>query len=60
MTVRYRGGAEAYYEIKARGRTFRVPGVLCIHDVMKDIVGSHAQGVRAAERFWAAHPNAGD
>ena len=43
ITVVYRGGSEAWYEIKARGRTYRRPGYLAIHDVFKDIVGWQAE-----------------
>lgn len=35
LSVKYRGGAEAWYEIKARGRTYRVPGHRALHDVME-------------------------
>lgn len=34
MTITYRGGSEAWYEIKTRGRTWRVPGHVAIEDVM--------------------------
>lgn len=37
LTVSWRGGPEAWYEIKARGRTGRVPGWLSFHDVMMRI-----------------------
>lgn len=35
ITVSYRGGPEAWWLIRARGREFRVPGHLCIHDAMR-------------------------
>jgi len=39
VTVRYRGGAECWYEVKARGRVWRAPGVLALHDVMEAVYG---------------------
>lgn len=39
MTVRYRGGSEAWIEVKARGRVWRYPGVLSFYDVMRDVWG---------------------
>lgn len=44
MTVRYLGGAEGWWEIKARGRTYRRPGVRALHDVMLDLL--ELQGAR--------------
>lgn len=37
ITVKFRGGAEAWWEIRARGRTFRRPGHVAIHDLMREI-----------------------
>lgn len=37
ITVSYRGGAEAWYEIHARGRTYRATGVTALHDVMETL-----------------------
>lgn len=37
VTVRYRGGAEAWYEVKARGRTWRFPGHVALHDAFDRI-----------------------
>lgn len=37
ITVSYRGGSEAFYELRSRGRTWRLPGSLCLHDVMRRI-----------------------
>lgn len=34
LTVRLRGGPECWWEIKARGRTYRYPGTLSLHDVL--------------------------
>lgn len=39
ILIRYRGGPECWYEIKARGRTHRVTGSTCLHDVMTTIYG---------------------
>lgn len=35
ITVRYRGGNECWYEVKARGGTVRVQGWLGFHDLMQ-------------------------
>ena len=37
ISVKYRGGPEAWYEIKARGRTVRYPGWVCLSDLMQEI-----------------------
>lgn len=37
IKVKYRGGSEAYYEIHARGRVFRRPGTVALHDIMQEI-----------------------
>lgn len=37
LTVTYRGGSEGWYEVRARGRTYRRPGWVAIHDLMRDI-----------------------
>lgn len=37
MSVTYRGGPECWWEIKARGEVWRVPGVIALHDVMRHI-----------------------
>lgn len=34
ITIRYRGGSEAWWAIEGRGRTWYVPGHLCLHDVL--------------------------
>jgi hypothetical protein len=38
LTIRYRGGAEAWWEVKARGRSWRVPGHVALHDVMRMVL----------------------
>lgn len=37
ITVKYRGGSECWYELKARGRTYRVPGYVDLHSVMEGV-----------------------
>ena len=37
ITVRYRGGGEGWWELKARGEVWRRPGSLCLHDVLREI-----------------------
>jgi hypothetical protein len=39
LVVKYRGGAEAWWEIKARGRIYRMPGWVALHDAMVSIYG---------------------
>jgi hypothetical protein len=34
LTVRYRGGPEAWVEVKARGTTYRFPGSVCLFDAL--------------------------
>lgn len=34
LTLVYRGGPEAWWEIRARGRVWRRPGVTALHDIM--------------------------
>lgn len=38
IEVRFRGGAEASWLITARGRTWRVPGHVCVHDALAAVV----------------------
>lgn len=37
MIVRFRGGAECWWEITARGNVWRAPGYVSLHDVMARI-----------------------
>ena len=37
VSVKYRGGAQAWYEIHARGGVLRVTGDTALHDVMSRI-----------------------
>lgn len=37
LTLRYRGGSEAWYEIRVRGRTIRRPGHVALHDLWREI-----------------------
>lgn len=39
LQVTHRGGSESWYEIKARGTTWRFPGHRCLEDVMSQIYG---------------------
>lgn len=39
ISVKYRGGNECWWEIKARGTTLRVPGHLALHDVLMSLSG---------------------
>lgn len=35
VTIRYRGGSEAWWLIEARGTRQAFPGHMCIHDIMQ-------------------------
>lgn len=37
ITVTYRGGAECWYNLEARGRHGVFPGVASLHDIMREI-----------------------
>jgi hypothetical protein len=39
ITVKYRGGPEAWYEIHARGSMGRFPGYVSLHDALSEING---------------------
>jgi hypothetical protein len=39
LTVKFRGGDEAWWEIRCGDRTIRRPGVTALHDVLKDVYG---------------------
>lgn len=39
IMVRYRGGAEAWWLIEARGTAQAFPGHLCLHDVLSAVNG---------------------
>lgn len=39
LSVSFRGGPECWWEIKARGRTWRRPGSLALHDVLSQLYG---------------------
>ncbi len=41
LTITYRGGAECWYLIEARGSHGVVSGALAIHDVMREINNVH-------------------
>lgn len=40
ITVRYHGGPEAWWCIKARGCEFRFPGHTALHDVMRAVMNN--------------------
>lgn len=40
MTVRYRGGAETWFEIRCRGGIFRTPGMYSFYDVMRELTNN--------------------
>jgi len=40
VQVRYRGGPECWWELKARGRVWRFPGHVCLHDALTFINNS--------------------
>lgn len=42
LEVKYRGGPEAWYEIRARGVTLRMPGATALHDVMRTLYNDGA------------------
>lgn len=42
MTVRYRGGPEAWFEVKARGRSWRFPGVTALYDALVTVYEGQA------------------
>ena len=37
LHVRYRGGSEAWWELRARGRYWRFPGSMALHDCLSII-----------------------
>lgn len=43
ITVKYRGGAECWYHIEARGSGGAFPGVMALHDVMREINEGNAR-----------------
>jgi len=47
--IRYRGGREAWVEIRARGTTLRVPGHLAVVDVVARLNGMSQEGWDATE-----------
>nr|CRY96836.1 hypothetical protein [uncultured prokaryote] len=48
VTVKYRGGAEAWWEITARGRVWRRPGHLALDDVLREV--ANGTGGKPIER----------
>jgi hypothetical protein len=41
VTVRFRGGPECWWELTARGRVWRFPGYVALHDALAHINASH-------------------
>ena len=41
IRIRYRGGAECWYEVEARGATARLTGTVALHDLMVAICHHH-------------------
>jgi len=37
MVVSYRGGPECWWEVRTRGRVYRIPGTAAVHDALADI-----------------------
>lgn len=37
ITIRYRGGGEAWYYVEARGSSGAFPGYRALHDVMREV-----------------------
>jgi len=52
VSLQYSGGAEAWWVIQARGREWRVPGVMALQDVMNKI--------NASRGGWVVGENQGD
>jgi hypothetical protein len=44
VVVTYRGGAECWWELRARGKVVRVPGALAIEDVLSQFDGTLRKG----------------
>lgn len=42
VTVRYRGGPEAWIELKARGETYRMPGHVALFDALSSVWSSRS------------------
>lgn len=45
ITVSHRGGAESWWELRARGRVWRRPGWMALEDVLADIYDGY-RGLR--------------
>jgi hypothetical protein len=44
VVVTYRGGAECWWELRARGKVVRMPGVMALHDVLSQFDGTLRKG----------------
>jgi hypothetical protein len=38
VQIQYRGGPEAWWQVTYAGRSYRFSGVLCFHDVMRQVL----------------------
>ena len=41
LTIQFKGGAECWYLIEARGSSGIVSGAIALHDVMREITGAY-------------------
>lgn len=42
LSIAFRGGPECWWEVRARGRVWRRPGTVAIHDLMSEIMAWHS------------------
>jgi hypothetical protein len=45
VTIKYRGGAESWWLVTARGRSGAFPGHAAIEDVMAQVLNEYGSGV---------------
>lgn len=50
LAVAYRGGAEAWYEVRTRGGVLRTPGWIALDDLMRDIYGGRVYPLPPPQR----------
>lgn len=50
ITVRYRGGSEAWWRLEARGRVWHVPGHIALHDALSWVQEGHGGKAREPQR----------
>jgi hypothetical protein len=56
LSIKYRGGPEAWYEIETRGRTYRFPGSTYLHDALECINEGVGGQERAVSRVGTVLP----